>query len=714
MTYKITKTDGTLLTEIIDGAVDQSATDLTLVGKNVSGYGEFINENFVKLLENFASTSQPNNPIVGQIWYDAGQNRLRVYDGSTFRTGSGPLVQGTPPNSLVQGDLWIDSKENQLYFYDGTDLQLAGPNYKASQGISGFQTLTIYDTDSIERVIVKLWVGNTLLGIFSKEPIEFTPLETIPGFAGFLTDLGTYDGKIYPGFNSGTLTNQTFRVNASSATSLLDPFGVRKTTSSFVSTEPAEEGGNTSMAATLSILDDIPLILGPASDFQINVDNTAVQLLSNQNGQDYIIKTKVASGRKTAMVIKGVANRVGIFNDDPQVMLHVGTQTEPSNVIIEGNLTVNGTTTTINTTELSVDDINITLADTDTPSDSYANGGGITIKGNSDKLFTWNSSKTAAPYNINQSAFNSSENINVPSTASYFIGGVRLFTNATTLATTITSAPGLTNIGTLDVLQVDNVNIQNNRLSISNVNGNLELAANGLGNISLIQNKQVTTTITQPTVGLKTITVTATTGLLPGLLIIASGIPPNTYIDNSYIAGSPTVPITNPTTLVLNSTVADFYYVPKITGLSQPQNETDAANKFYIDNLVTSRAVGLSLDITGLSDNQIAQVLNEIAPVSQFALDTIARVHCTKQRVNYPNVTVIIDTNTLSVDKNGIPNSANVLQGVSFNNKDLGAGTITVERSIKIFKVSIGTWIYDSAATTIAMTNSQVKGIFGP
>ena len=51
MTYKINRTDGTLLTEIIDSAIDTSATDLTLIGKNVTGYGEYLNENFVKLLE---------------------------------------------------------------------------------------------------------------------------------------------------------------------------------------------------------------------------------------------------------------------------------------------------------------------------------------------------------------------------------------------------------------------------------------------------------------------------------------------------------------------------------------------------------------------------------------------------------------------------------------------------------------------------------------
>lgn len=59
------------------------------------------------------------------------------------------------------------------------------------------------------------------------------------------------------------------------------------------------------------------------------------------------------------------------------------------NVVISGDLTVNGTTTNINTTNLVVEDKNIVLGDTASPSDAGANDGGITLKGTSDKLFVW-------------------------------------------------------------------------------------------------------------------------------------------------------------------------------------------------------------------------------------------------------------------------------------------------------------------------------------
>ena len=70
MAYQINKTSGALLVNLADGQIDTNSTDITLIGKNYSGFGESINENFVKILENFANSSAPANPLAGQIWWD--------------------------------------------------------------------------------------------------------------------------------------------------------------------------------------------------------------------------------------------------------------------------------------------------------------------------------------------------------------------------------------------------------------------------------------------------------------------------------------------------------------------------------------------------------------------------------------------------------------------------------------------------------------------
>ena len=85
MSYQLNKTDGTLLLDLIDGQIDTASTNLTLVGRNYTGYGESFNENFIKLLENFSNTAAPSNPLTGQLWWNSSDQRLQVYDGSVWK-----------------------------------------------------------------------------------------------------------------------------------------------------------------------------------------------------------------------------------------------------------------------------------------------------------------------------------------------------------------------------------------------------------------------------------------------------------------------------------------------------------------------------------------------------------------------------------------------------------------------------------------------------
>ena len=331
MTYIINKTDGSVLTELSDSTINQISTDLTLIGKNSSNYGEVFNENLVKLLENFASTSQPTYPITGQLWFDKGDNRLKVYTGTEFRTSGGPIVSSdaNTPLSLIQGDLWINNLTNQLWFYDGSDTTLAGPLYTADQGISGHEVVNLIDVAGNLKTVVKMWVNQVLFGIYSKE--EFTPNATS---ATQLSNDG-YTGIIKVGFNASTLAGIKFNVTASRADALVTPGGVSKGTSSFVATD-----GSSSISGQLTIQNSVPLILGN-QDSELRVSNSSFQIVSNRAGQSFVIKVKSSAGAVVEAVnINAVDQYVGIFNAIPEATLDVN-----GNAIISGDVAVSGNLT---------------------------------------------------------------------------------------------------------------------------------------------------------------------------------------------------------------------------------------------------------------------------------------------------------------------------------------------------------------------------------
>jgi len=99
MAYTIKRSDTTTLTTIQDGTLNANATSLSLPGRNYAGYGNVIDTNFVRLLENFASDTPPANPIKGQLWFDKTDSKLKVLTDET-RTARSDWTVLTASNSV--------------------------------------------------------------------------------------------------------------------------------------------------------------------------------------------------------------------------------------------------------------------------------------------------------------------------------------------------------------------------------------------------------------------------------------------------------------------------------------------------------------------------------------------------------------------------------------------------------------------------------------
>jgi hypothetical protein len=168
MAYTINLTDGTVFATVNDGTVN-TASSMTLVGKNYAGYGEFLDENFIHLLENGANTTAPAAPLTGQLWWDKTNTLLKVYNGTTFKTISAATASATAPASNVTGDLWYDTTNQQVKVYTGASFIVVGPAFTSTEGTAGAIPETVNDNTATPHYITGLYVAGTRVAIVSKD-----------------------------------------------------------------------------------------------------------------------------------------------------------------------------------------------------------------------------------------------------------------------------------------------------------------------------------------------------------------------------------------------------------------------------------------------------------------------------------------------------------------------------------------------------------------
>lgn len=181
MAYIINRYNGTVLTTVEDGTINQT-TEVKFVGKNFAGYGEAQNENFLFLLENFSNSTAPTKPISGMLWFDTATAKIKVYDGSKWKTTGGSEVSSAAPTGLVEGDLWWNSATNQLYARNASnEWVLVGPE-AAGTGVTQMRSLTVTDTLGVQHAIIAATVNDEVVYIISKDEFTISLADTIEGF----------------------------------------------------------------------------------------------------------------------------------------------------------------------------------------------------------------------------------------------------------------------------------------------------------------------------------------------------------------------------------------------------------------------------------------------------------------------------------------------------------------------------------------------------
>jgi hypothetical protein len=578
MSYILTKTDGTTIATVADGQIDTASTSITLVGKNFSGFGQYINENFVQILENFASAgSSPASPLIGQLWYDTTENRIKVYSGTQWRSVGSTALSAARPLDVGTGDFWYNTSDNQLYFFTGLADVLIGPAYSTAQSLSGVKIETIEDSSRRNRTIAAVYVSNSLQGFFSST--EFTTRNQIPNFKD---STGANQTSVKIGFNPinsdvkwhGTASNSDSLGNINSI------YFARK------------DQGNI-FTEVLTVSNNGGIRWGDGPQGQLGVDGFGDIYIRNiANNKKFSVKLNKNNSNISFIEIQpyntfvsGNVDTLELMPGNPSSITTIG-----GNVTIVGNLDVQGTTTTVESTTLKVDDRNIELANVSggVSTDAYADGGGLILKGTTNHTILWD--------NLTDT-WNFSENISVNgSNRTISINGIPIIEDTgagITLTSAVINAPGLSNFGAQIQAVIDNITLNNNRI-----------ANNGRTGLYSNNDPAVPTNLEIEPLG--------------DINVIGS---------NVKIVG-------------IHNTNEDSVGTRQTTESSSLLSSTElseATNKKYVNNLVRTRNIPLSMDITDIfggyptpetviTQTKMASILAQIAPPAEYDPGTIARI----------------------------------------------------------------------------------------
>ena len=337
MAYLLNKTDGTLLINLVDGTADgpdinpgQNVSDLDLFGKNYPLYGQWLDENFVRLLQNFANSTAPTKPLPGELWYDTGSGFLKVYTGTVWKLVSPVLVSNTAPisNSFgsVIGTQWWDGVNYQLNTWNGTGWTLIGPAYKQPEGVSGAIVEDILDTVGGTHTVIKFYHNNNVVAISSYDAaFTISPANAVSGF-----------GTIAPGFTLATgIANEVEFVGSATNAKMLG----NVVAANYARTDIVPTFSSNILIANGNIsIDSAP---SGTARYYNNVLNANVSIWANVGGTATALIRMVGSDTSTRVY--------GPFIASSSITAYGVTSTGATgtgNMVFSANSTLTGTTTT--------------------------------------------------------------------------------------------------------------------------------------------------------------------------------------------------------------------------------------------------------------------------------------------------------------------------------------------------------------------------------
>jgi len=316
-------------------------TSLTFPGRNVTGYGQIIAENFLSLLENFASATQPVNPVEGQLWYDTTNGVLQLYDNTNWKAASN--IQKGPTEPSVQnskvGELWVDTTNQQLRIYTGSRWLLVGPSESSIDGKRyGPAVEKIVDQDNFDRNVLTFYIADTPVVILSRD--SFTPKIEIKGFDQVKAGLNiatpanaSEEAEFSTIFLGGELPKL---IGTAKNADALNVGGVEVAAGKFLrsdTTNTTEQGFN--------VRSNTGITIGLDGNFQLTTSATSAKIYNSAAGSS--IDLQINRNGIPDTILRVIDDKVGINIAAPDNALDVG-----GNIGLTGSIIVSDTNDAIN------------------------------------------------------------------------------------------------------------------------------------------------------------------------------------------------------------------------------------------------------------------------------------------------------------------------------------------------------------------------------